>query len=552
MPSPRTDAATRRSRPTLEWSSFDPRSIPALASRLNTRLVLALALVTLVGLLTSGIAIQQILPGYFAEQTQNRIQTAAASTALSLREAVTRVGTGPTGANTAQVREFRDARIIPDVATEAAEVFDATVTIVNDLGAVVWRASPSDPAELEASGLTRDTQVNPVRAVTDIELPDETIVRYQVVVSDLYSARAETLRQIQSALIGAGLLALVASLVTGIVAARSLTVPIGRLRRVAGRVAQGQLDERAARSGVIEIDELGQQFNVMADRLSGTLRVLEADRDRLREFVADVSHELRTPIAALRMYTELQRDGDVDEPTRREFLGRSIEQIGRLEWLSTNLLDLSRLDAGIYPHDMRDGDVRDPVQAVVQALSEVAVERRIGLESVVPAEPVELRFDRERIVQLMTNLVGNALKFTPPGGAVSVAVEERSNAVVVEVRDTGAGIPADELPRIFERFYRGTNTGDARASGSGLGLAIVRSIVEMHGGQIDISSEVGTGTRVLITLPRVASHDAGTRGAGEHKVNETSRDGGAARNPSPISSESPAQRGNPQQKHEHR
>src|SRR5687768_7359917 len=140
----------------------------------------------------------------------------------------------------------------------------------------------------------------------------------------------------------------------------------------------------------------------MADRLSGTLRMLEADRDRLREFVADVSHELRTPIAALRMYTELQRDGQIDEITRTEFLERSAEQIGRLEWLSTNLLDLSRIDAGIFPLDMRDGDLRDPIQAVVQALSEVALGRGIGLESVAPAEPIVLRFDRERIVQLLT------------------------------------------------------------------------------------------------------------------------------------------------------
>ena len=136
---------------------------------------------------------------------------------------------------------------------------------------------------------------------------------------------------------------------------------------------------------MLEIDELGQQFNVMADRLSGTLRMLEADRDRLREFVADVSHELRTPIAALRMYTELQRDGDVDEATRSEFLERSIEQIGRLEWLSTNLLDLSRIDAGIFPLDMQTGDLRDPVQAVVQALSEEALGTGVALDSAVPA-----------------------------------------------------------------------------------------------------------------------------------------------------------------------
>ncbi len=153
---------------------------------------------------------------------------------------------------------------------------------------------------------------------------------------------------------------------------------------------------------------------------------------------------------------------------------------------------------------MRDGDLRDPVQAVVQALSEAAVEHGVALESAVPAEPVEMRFDRERIVQLMTNLIGNAIKFTPSDGAVSVRLEERPDDVLIEVRDTGAGIPADEMPHIFERFYRGTNTGEARASGSGLGLAIVRSIVEMHDGQIELASEVGQGTQVRIILPRRA------------------------------------------------
>ncbi|MEJ7803039.1 MAG: HAMP domain-containing sensor histidine kinase, partial [Candidatus Limnocylindria bacterium] len=287
----------------------------------------------------------------------------------------------------------------------------------------------------------------------------------------------------------------------------------------AGRVAQGQLDERATASGVLEVDELSAQFNVMADRLAGTLRMLEADRDRLREFVADVSHELRTPIAALKMYTELQSDGQVDEATRVEFLGRSAEQIGRLEWLSTNLLDLSRIDAGIFPLDMHEGDLRDPIQAVVQALSEVALARGIGLQSFAPADSVDLRFDRERMVQLLTNLIGNAIKFTTPGGAVSVRLAEGDEQATIEVHDTGAGIQVNELPRIFERFYRGTNTGDARASGSGLGLAIVRSIVDMHGGEIEVASVVGEGTVFRIMLPRPTA-----------KVNETSRDRASARN----------------------
>jgi signal transduction histidine kinase len=509
MHSPRTEATD--SSAAGRWARFDPRGTAALLTQLNIRLVLALAIVALVGLVTSGVAIVQLLPGYFAEQTEERMQTAAAATGISLRQEI----------DDAQVQgfnvlltEIRDTRVVPRVAPEAARVFNATVTIINEAGHTVGGpATPPDVAALEAQGLRRDTEVGRVRAIVEVALPDDTVTTYQIIISDPYSTREETLAQIRGVLIGAGLLALVASLLTGIVAARSLTVPISRLRGVARSLAQGRLDERAVPSGILEIDELGQQFNVMADRLSGTLRMLEADRDRLREFVADVSHELRTPIAALRMYAELQRDGEVDEATRQEFLQSSIVQIARLEWLSTNLLDLSRIDAGIYPLDVREGDLRDPIQAVVQALSEVALQREVTLESVVPAEEVRMRFDRERIVQLMTNVIGNALKFTPRGGAVSVRLRETEEAVAIEVGDTGPGIPAGEMPRIFDRFYRGTNTGDARASGSGLGLAIVKSIVEMHGGQIDLVSEVGTGTEVRVTLPRNGQVNESSRGA---------------------------------------
>jgi two-component system sensor histidine kinase BaeS len=288
----------------------------------------------------------------------------------------------------------------------------------------------------------------------------------------------------------------------GIIVARRLTGPLARLRRVSGRFAGGELDVRAPQFGIVEVDELGQQFNVMADRLSESLRLLQADRDRLREFVADVSHELRTPIAALRTFTELQRDGRMDEGERREFLERSTQQINRLEWMSTNLLDLSRIDAGIFPLDVRPGDLREPVRAVVEAHSEQAGRAGVSLLLEVPTEPVMLRFDRERIVQLLSNLIGNGLKFTPRGGEVVVELVDRGAEAVIEVRDSGPGIPEADLPLVFDRFFRGTNVGEARASGSGLGLAIARSIVEMHGGTIAVSSGLGRGSTFTVRLPR--------------------------------------------------
>jgi signal transduction histidine kinase len=141
---------------------------------------------------------------------------------------------------------------------------------------------------------------------------------------------------------------------------------------------------------------------------------------------------------------------------------------------------------------------------VVEAFAEVADQRQVTLTSAVPSEPVILRFDRERVVQLVNNLVGNALKFTQPGGEVAIGVADAPEAAEITVRDSGPGIPESELPRIFERFYRGTNVGEARASGSGLGLAIARSIVEMHGGDIGVASVLGKGTVFTVTLPHIA------------------------------------------------
>ena len=500
--------------PRISWPplrSFTVRdgALRGFLRRLNVRLVVAIATVSLVGLIVSGVAINQIVPGYFRQQAVARLQTATLSIILLAQEYADLERETRPGVLAAP--ELRDSLVFGRAARVAAgPVIPATVEIYNERGQLAARAEPPNPDKLLEEGLQRDPDL-PAYATGPINLriaADGTTIAYRIVLRDAYTSRETTMQQIRSALLGAGILALAVSLLAGMLVARRLTVPINRLRRVALQVARGNLDERAQLSGVLEIDELAAQFNVMADRLAASLRILEADRDRLREFVADVSHELRTPIAALRTFSDLQHDGKVDPATRDEFLSRSREQISRLEWLSTNLLDLSRIDAGIYPLDMGWGDLRDPVRSVVEAHAEAAEERGITLSSEVPAKPVDAHFDRERIVQLVTNLAGNALKFTARGGEVSIRLADTPQSAVIEVRDTGPGIPPDELPRIFERFYRGTNTGEARASGSGLGLAIVRSIVEMHGGSVAVESTVGEGALFRVMLPHVVVADA--------------------------------------------
>jgi signal transduction histidine kinase len=494
----------------------DPTLIRRFVRRLDVRLVLALAVTALIALLISGVALNQILPGWFQQQGASQTESSAQATALLIIDTVNNARTSGLG-EFLNDQEQREARIIQPAAEEAADRLLVTVEVFNVVdGSEAAYAAPDDVDAATSRGLAPDVLVPPYRLGFSVELalreqplaPDGTL-QLEVVVSEPYTARDATLAQVRGALVGAGALALLASLLVGVWAARRLTIPLDRLGSFSSRLAHGHLDERVPPAGVEEIDQLGEQFNVMADRLTESLRLLEADRDRLREFVADVSHELRTPLAALRTYTELQSDGAVEEETRHEFLDRSREQLSRLEWMSANLLDLSRIDAGIFPMDVRIGDLREPVRAAVEASAEAAAGRRISVTYQAPTTTVAIRFDRERMVQLVNNLVGNALKFTPPGGAVAVQILDRADAATIEVSDTGPGIPPAELPRIFDRFYRGTNVGDARASGSGLGLAIARSIAEMHGGFIEVASVLGEGAVFRVVLPRQGAAAAG-------------------------------------------
>jgi signal transduction histidine kinase len=486
---PRTDQLTQSARRAAQ-----------LPKRLNVRLVLVLASVAALALLISGVALSQLLPGYFLDQAARRAESAVQSAPFIVRVLAERYAEQQPAVLLTQ--ELRDTQIMQPAADFAANnLAQGTVEIYYGDGTLAARAVPNQDTDeaLRAEGLAPDSEVRPQALSQPLTIALGSSIPITYVVRDVYTNRAITLQRVNGTLVGAGLAALAASMLVGVFAARRLTGPLARLRRASSRFAAGELDVRSPTFDIQEVDDLGHSFNVMADRLSESLRLLEADRDRLREFVADVSHELRTPISALRTFTELQSDRDLSAEQRQEFLERSTQQINRLEWMSNNLLDLSRIDAGIFPLDVHWGDLREPVRAVVEAHAEQADARGVSLAFEVPSEPV---FDRERIVQLLSNLVGNALKFTPRGGEVIADVLARPEEAVIEVRDSGPGIPEADLPLVFDRFFRGTNVGEARASGSGLGLAIARSIVEMHGGTIQVSSVVGEGATFTVRLPR--------------------------------------------------
>ncbi len=311
----------------------------------------------------------------------------------------------------------------------------------------------------------------------------------------------------------AGGAVLLASLVSLLVS-QQLTAPLQGLSAAAERMSQGDLSARSPIQSEDEIGNLARQFNRMAEQLEDSFADLEDERDSLRRFIADASHGLRTPITALRNFNELLQGSAGEAPhIRAEFLAESQAQLERLEWITHNLLDLSRLEAGLTSLDLGEHNVEGIVESAVNAFKCSAQKKAITIGIKLPDSHLKMRCDRTRVELALSNLLDNALKFTPAGGAVEIGARRAGQSVQLWVEDSGPGIAPSEQKRIFERFYRGS---DSSSAGSGLGLAIVQSIVQAHDGHVTVESERGSGSRFTIHLPVSGESEPGDRNRG-HK-----------------------------------
>jgi two-component system, OmpR family, sensor histidine kinase BaeS len=292
------------------------------------------------------------------------------------------------------------------------------------------------------------------------------------------------------AIAGAAGLATLLALVTGLAVARRITRPVERL--IAATRAMGHGD-RAARVGPVaapgEIGELAYAFDTMAD-------TLERQEQLRRDLVADVAHELRTPIAVLQAGHEALLDG-VAEPTPGQ-LASLRDEVLRLARMVGDLQTLAAADAAALHLARSRQDLAEIAASAADSLAGQFEAAGIALAR--ELTPVGVLADPDRLHQVVTNLLGNALKFTPAGGRVTVRAGPAGPDAALTVADTGAGIPADELPRIFDRFWRGRDA--ARVSGSGIGLAVAAELARAHGGRLDARSEPGHGARITLTLPR--------------------------------------------------
>ena len=270
--------------------------------------------------------------------------------------------------------------------------------------------------------------------------------------------------------------------------------PRRRLRQVQEATEQlgsGDLGARAPENGGDEIAALARSFNHMADELTRRAQALETSDRARRQLLADVSHELMTPLTAMRGYietlgmTELQ----LDPPTRERYMRIVGEETTRLERIIGDLLDLARLEGGGTSILRQRVAVDEVFKRVGERHEREMAERQITLDTHIEHGAEVLTGDADRLEQAMQNLVANALRHTPDGGRIVLASQRRDSRALLVVRDSGPGIPQDQLELIFDRFYKGDSS--RRAGGSGLGLSIVKAIIERHGGTISVRNEKG-------------------------------------------------------------
>ncbi len=276
--------------------------------------------------------------------------------------------------------------------------------------------------------------------------------------------------------------------------------PVEQMSRTAEQISVQSLD---ARLPVVPTGDALQELSLSLNHMLGRLR---DSVHSSRRFLADASHELRTPLTVVKgELQEIVRDAQCPA-SLRDRVGSTLEEVARLERLVAGLLVLSRLDAGDAQREWVDVQLGELAASTVEQMRLVAEDRGVELDAT-GLRPLTVRGDRGRLKQVIVNLLDNAIKFTPRGGTVTLRTEQQPRIAVLEVRDTGIGIPPDALPQVFERFFRAdaARARDDAEGGAGLGLSIVHAICTAHGAEIDVDSAPGAGSRFRLRFPRPPS-----------------------------------------------
>lgn len=313
------------------------------------------------------------------------------------------------------------------------------------------------------------------------------------------SASNDFVRTLNATTWQASLIAALFALVIGSLLFRQIIAPIHALTDAARKIAAGNLSQRVPENRSDEVGQMAQTFNQMAD-------ALEHNRQLRQNMTADISHELRTPLSIIQSNLEAMMDGVL--PASPDEIASLHEETLLLNRLIEDLHLLSIAEAGQLRLDLADTDLPRLLKQIVVSLRPTAEALHVGLDTDLPESCPTLRLDADRMNQILQNLIANALRYTPADGTITIRVRPEGHAVHVDVSDTGAGVAADDLPHIFNRFYRAEKSRNRASGGSGIGLAIVRQLIQAQGGEVSVKSPVhvhddgsGYGSCFTLTFP---------------------------------------------------
>jgi signal transduction histidine kinase len=277
--------------------------------------------------------------------------------------------------------------------------------------------------------------------------------------------------------------------------ARQIAVPVRKLTATSEQIAAGRLDERVSPEGPSEIQRLGVVFNQMAERVQEMIA-------QQRAFVDNAAHELRSPLTSLRLRIEmLQTRGQENAELRQRYLGQMEREVGYLQRLVDHLLALAAVENSDVAAPKAPLDLARILYDVTDEMSVVARQAGLSLQTDIPEHLPTLEANAEQMNGLVRNLIDNAIKYTRRGGTIMLTAKSARDEIEICVADSGIGIPADALPRIFDRFYRVDAARSRKEGGAGLGLSLVRSIAQAHGGHVDVQSRVNEGSVFTVVLP---------------------------------------------------
>lgn len=291
-----------------------------------------------------------------------------------------------------------------------------------------------------------------------------------------------------------GLITIVLTIFTVFILSRFITLPLMKMKEATEQLSEGK---NKVQLHMERKDELGE--------LAGSIMWLSSDLERLKndrnEFLASISHELRTPLTYIKGYADIISKQDITDEERKEYLDIIREETEHLTVLVKNLFDLAKMDENKFVINRKSVSLRQLIQTIEERIAPVMEEKNITLSTSCPVNIIG-NIDPDRIQQVLLNILDNARKHTPDGKSISLEVTQNDSEITITISDEGEGIPKEELPYLFERLYRVEKSRSRESGGTGLGLAIAKEIIESHGGTIEIESELGKGTRVIIHLTR--------------------------------------------------